>query len=197
MSSLLLFSPLDFWVPAKGGKAPLIQAPWGETFQPPVFHESGFDISDPYAVGCGNSERFLDWQFNRATIAVFGRPIPRKKDECCYVANSCVVTSPRTQFVTVASMTGFAMLATIVTMLRRTGIACAALRVRCASPSHRWPLRQLLPLWCWTPGTNRFSRSGCHGLCPPACLARLRSQARAVNGIKEKARSPYGTIGAL
>jgi hypothetical protein len=109
---------LDFWVPVKGGKAPLMKAPWGETYQPPVFHESGFDVFDPYAVGCGNSERFLDWQFNRAAIAVFGRPVPRRKDECCYVGDfNVVVTSLRTQFVTVAAMTGFGMFAMIVVLV--------------------------------------------------------------------------------
>jgi hypothetical protein len=69
-------------------------------------------------VGCGNSERFLDWQFNRAAIAVYGRPIPRRKDECCYVGDfNFLVTSPRTQFVTVAAMTGFGMLAMIVALV--------------------------------------------------------------------------------
>lgn len=116
--TLNVIPSLDFWALANEGKAPSIQAPWGETFQPPVFHKSGFDIFNPYAVGCGNSERFLDWQFNRAAIAVYGRPVPRKNDEGGYEVDSYVVVrSPRTQFVTVAAMTGFAMLIMIVTML--------------------------------------------------------------------------------
>jgi hypothetical protein len=109
--TLNVLPPVDFWVLAKDGKAPLIQAPWGETFQPPVFRAYGFDIFDPWAVGCGNSERFLDWQFSRASLAVYGRPIPRRRDEGWYVvASHVVVTSLRTQFVTLAALTGFAML---------------------------------------------------------------------------------------
>jgi hypothetical protein len=107
--TLNVLPPVDFWVLAKDGKAPLIQAPWGETFQPPVFHVYGFDIFNPWAVGCLNSERFLDWQFNRATLAVYERPIPRKKDDDI-VDSYVVVTSLRTQFVTIAAITGLAML---------------------------------------------------------------------------------------
>jgi hypothetical protein len=115
--TLNVLPSLEFWLPVKGGKAPLIKAPWGETFQPPVFHKSGFDIYDPYAVDCGNSERFLDWQFNRAAVAVYGRPIPRKKDECCYTGDFHVVTSPRTQFVALAAMTGLGLVSLIVTLV--------------------------------------------------------------------------------
>jgi hypothetical protein len=109
----------DFWALANQGKAPVIQAPWGETFQPPVFRNSGFDIFNPYAVGCGNSERFLDWQFSRATIAVYGRPLPRDKtvDGWYVVESYTVVTSLRTQIVTVAFITVLAMLSTIVALL--------------------------------------------------------------------------------
>jgi hypothetical protein len=84
-----------------------------------VFHNSGFDIFDPYAVGCGNSERFLDWQFSRATLVVYGRPLHRDKTAGWNVVESyTVVTGLRTQFVTVAFITGLAMLATIGALLR-------------------------------------------------------------------------------
>jgi hypothetical protein len=116
--TLNVLPSLEFWVPVKGGIAPLLQAPWGETFRPPVFHESGFDIFNPYAVGCGNSEGFLDWQFQRATVAIYGHPIPRKKDEGWYVVDShVVVTSLRTQIVTVAAMTALGMIAMIGGMM--------------------------------------------------------------------------------
>jgi hypothetical protein len=104
MSNVL--PPLDFWVLARNGNAPLIQAPWGETFQPPVFRKGGFDIYNPFAVGCGNSERFLDWQFNRASVAVYGRPFPRENGLIGHV----VITSLRTQLVTVAGLLGIIFL---------------------------------------------------------------------------------------
>lgn len=76
-----------------------------------MFRVNGFDIFNPWAVGCMNSERFLDWQFNRATLAVFGRPIPRKKDGDWYIVDSYpVIISLRTQFVTLAAMMGLVML---------------------------------------------------------------------------------------
>jgi hypothetical protein len=109
---------VDFWALADRGKAPVIQAPWGETFQPPVFRYSGFDIFNPYAVGCGNSDRFLDWQFSRATIAVYGRPILLGKKVGWEVVDShVVVTGLRTQFVTVACIMGLAMLGAIGMLL--------------------------------------------------------------------------------
>jgi hypothetical protein len=109
---------VDFWALANRGKAPVIQAPWGETFQPPVFRYSGFDIFNPYAVGCENSDRFLDWQFSRATTAVYGRPIPLGKKAGWEVVDShVVVTSLRTQFVTVVCIAGLAMLGTIGMLL--------------------------------------------------------------------------------
>jgi hypothetical protein len=111
--TLNVLPSVDFWTLANRGIAPVIQAPWGEIFQPPVFHNSGFDIFNPYAVGCGNSNRFLNWQFSRATIAVYGRPIPLgKKVGWEAVDTHVVVTSLRTQFVTVAFIMGFAMLGT-------------------------------------------------------------------------------------
>jgi hypothetical protein len=83
-----------------------------------VFRNSGFDIFDPYAVGCGNSERFLDWQFSRATIAVYGRPLPLDKTAGRYVVEfHVVVTGFRTQFVTIACINGLGMLAMIVSLL--------------------------------------------------------------------------------
>jgi hypothetical protein len=116
--TLNVLPSLEFWIPAKNGSAPLIQSPWGETFRPSVFHESGFDIFNPYAVGCANSERFLDWQFQRATSAVYGRPIPRRKNEGWYLLDGyVVVTSLRTQVVMVGAMMGFAMFCMIVTLL--------------------------------------------------------------------------------
>jgi hypothetical protein len=107
--------PIDFWFVAKG-QVPPIEAPWGETFQPPVFRKTGFDIYNPYAVGCENSERFLDWQFARATEAVYGRRLPRDQHESWQFGH-VVVTSARTQFVNVAVMTAFAMLAVMVALL--------------------------------------------------------------------------------
>jgi hypothetical protein len=62
--------PLDYWVRLKSGPAPVLQAPWGETFQPPVVRIYGISAYNPFAVGCGNSRRFFDWQYRKAGAAV-------------------------------------------------------------------------------------------------------------------------------
>jgi hypothetical protein len=68
--------PIEFWKSAHAGKAPAIQAPWGEKFQPPISTVHGYRVYNPYAVGSENSQRFFDWQFARATRAAYGRSIP-------------------------------------------------------------------------------------------------------------------------
>jgi hypothetical protein len=123
---------LEFWVPARSGKAPLLQAPWGETFQPSTYRISGVDAYNPYAVGCNNSERFLDWQFRRATIAAYGRPLGRDKNDRSYMVDwHPVVTGSRTRFVNLAFLCGFLMLSTLIAMLAD------------------WQRFQWLPRWVW------------------------------------------------
>jgi hypothetical protein len=74
-----ILPPLAFWKPVYSDKAPLIEAPWGETFQPPTSDAFGFRIYNPYAVGIDNSQRFFDWQFAIATAAVYGRALPKSE----------------------------------------------------------------------------------------------------------------------
>lgn len=61
--------PLEFW---RTGKAPLIESPWGESWQPPTERLLGVAIYNPYSFGPANSPRFFEWQFRRATKAVYG-----------------------------------------------------------------------------------------------------------------------------
>jgi len=68
--------PATFWNWAWGWEAPVIQAPWGETTQPELFIRLGFAFYNPYSAAPHNSARFLDWQFARATEAVYGRAVP-------------------------------------------------------------------------------------------------------------------------
>ena len=64
--------PLEFW---RTGKAPIIESPWGETWQPETVRLRGVAIYNPYSFGPGNSARFFEWQFRRATEAVYGEAI--------------------------------------------------------------------------------------------------------------------------
>ena len=67
-----IFTPLEFW---RIGEAPLIESPWGESWRPKAVRVAGIAIYNPYSVGPGNSERFFEWQFRRATQAVYGQAI--------------------------------------------------------------------------------------------------------------------------
>jgi hypothetical protein len=68
--------PAAFWRWARGGTVPVTEAPWGERYQPRTSARWGFAFYNPYSVGRENSQRFLEWQFLRATEAVYGRAIP-------------------------------------------------------------------------------------------------------------------------
>ena len=65
--------PLEYWRLSKGGAAETVRSPWGETFTPPVVIVMATGVYNPYAVGCTNTQQFFDWQFARATTAVYGQ----------------------------------------------------------------------------------------------------------------------------
>ena len=64
--------PLEFW---HSGEAPVIESPWGESCRPATVHLLGVAIYNPYSLGPANSARFFEWQFRRATEAVYGQAI--------------------------------------------------------------------------------------------------------------------------
>lgn len=67
--------PLEFWrrVPATG--AELIASPWGETARPDTLSLPGITVFNPFTSHEENSQRFIEWQFERAAAAVYGRPL--------------------------------------------------------------------------------------------------------------------------
>jgi hypothetical protein len=65
----------DCWRFARGVPVPVTVAPWGETAEPDVARFPGFVLYNPFAVRPDNSKRFLEWQFQRATEAIYGRRI--------------------------------------------------------------------------------------------------------------------------
>lgn len=105
----------EYWVPVRRDKTTLIQAPWGETFQPSTYRESGFDVYNPYAVGCENSQHFLEWQVERATVAIYGRPIPLDKGVDTHV-EQMPITGLRTQLINLAGFAGLSMLSMLIWM---------------------------------------------------------------------------------
>jgi hypothetical protein len=73
--------PLEFWRTAPQGKAPLIQSPWHESWQAKIVPVAGLAVYNPYGWGPGNSRRFVEWQFLRATGAVYGQPVELRDAE--------------------------------------------------------------------------------------------------------------------
>lgn len=108
--TLNVLPSLEYWVPVKASHVPLIRSPWGETFQPSAYSISGYDIYNPYAVGCGNSRRFEEWQFNRATLAVYGRPLVLDTSDGWYNAEArAPVAGIRTQLISLAVIPGLSL----------------------------------------------------------------------------------------
>ena len=67
--------PFEYWGHVSANDAPPIVAPWGETQRPYAFRAMRYTFFNPYSAPEGSSERFVEWQFRRATVAVYGREI--------------------------------------------------------------------------------------------------------------------------
>jgi hypothetical protein len=100
--------PVEFWKHARGGAAPLSESPWGETFRPAVVSVFGYRLYNPYSTGPNNSPRFFEWQFERATEAVYGRPLnPRQLDKAKETGLKPVTARPRMRILNLAAMALF------------------------------------------------------------------------------------------
>ena len=78
--------PLEFWRHAPGGVAPVVEAPWGETYQLVPERFLGYPLYNPYAVGPQSSKRFLVWQHDRAQDAVNAQPFGGLRMRILYTA---------------------------------------------------------------------------------------------------------------
>jgi len=113
--------PLEYWRLSKGGAAETVRSPWGETFTPPVIAVMATNVYNPYAVGCTNSQQFFDWQFARATAAVYG-----------YDRHAPARPGLRIQVLSLGSILSFAMLIFVFIALKD------------------WYRLNRLPKWWWT-----------------------------------------------
>lgn len=100
-SSHSLNVSLEYWRRASG-PIPDIRAPWGETFRPALYTSLGVTLYNPYSIGDHTTGRFNDWQFERATAAIYGRAVsptdyPKAKDSLSPAADR-----PRVQIVNLA-----------------------------------------------------------------------------------------------
>jgi hypothetical protein len=65
--------PLAFWRVASAGEEPTVRAPWGETTATDTITLPGLMLYNPYSVRNGSSPELMEWQFQRASVAVHGR----------------------------------------------------------------------------------------------------------------------------
>jgi hypothetical protein len=95
---------LEFWRYASNGQVPLIQAPWGETVQPDTFSPLGLTFYNPYSTSPDSSQQLREWQLERATTAVYGRPVTLDQYANLDRASlSPVMNQPRMQILTLAA----------------------------------------------------------------------------------------------
>ncbi len=64
--------PLEFWQREPSPRVGPIVAPWGETAEPDTLALPGMTVFNPFTSHEANSQRFIEWQFERATAAVYG-----------------------------------------------------------------------------------------------------------------------------
>lgn len=66
---------VEYWRQAPKGQAPVIVAPWGERIVADTMTVLGRTLYNPYTSEAQCSSRFEEWQFERATAAVYGRSL--------------------------------------------------------------------------------------------------------------------------
>jgi hypothetical protein len=68
---------IDHWRRAATGTAPVITAPWGEHAVADTATVFGVTLYNPWTSTADNTPRFVEWQHQRATADVYGRPMTR------------------------------------------------------------------------------------------------------------------------
>ena len=100
-----------FWQIAPAGHVPVIQAPWGEGYQPEPIPLLGLTFYNPYAAGERNSLGFEEWQFARATSTIYGRPMtPRELAEGKAGGQTPITLRPRMQILSIGAVVAVAMI---------------------------------------------------------------------------------------
>ncbi len=96
-------SPM-YWERAGDGRIPTVQAPWGESYQPPAHQILGWTFYNPYAVGEKNSWDFQEWQFRRATSRIYGHAMtPREMAENKFGKLTPATHTPRMQILNLSA----------------------------------------------------------------------------------------------
>lgn len=163
---------LEHWTRVRTGTVPIVTAPWGETAAAYTVTLPGLLLANPYSSREANSERFVAWQFGRATAAYYGRAMTLEEYDDDDVARPL----PRTRQGTMPllALAGIWIIALAQFLLDET-----ARWHRFARPSRwRWTgsWLQYAPLWAMLLidmyGTFRYD--GLHLITPLASWTLLR-----------------------
>jgi hypothetical protein len=103
-TSLNVTTPFEYWRLAFGG-APVIRAPWGESVHPTELRVGPAAIYNPFTVDRGNTRRFQSWQWDRAAVAAYGRPV----SPCCTTAVP-ITAQPPAEVLSLASLLAYTLL---------------------------------------------------------------------------------------
>ena len=109
---------IDHWRRANGAWPPAILAPWGERAAADTATLLGVRLYNPYSSGEGSSPRFVEWQFERATAAVYGRSLTQAQYDTASVLPSRDRGDVRLWLVDGAALMTFGLL---VLLLAETG----------------------------------------------------------------------------
>ncbi|MES2178556.1 MAG: hypothetical protein V4550_11920 [Gemmatimonadota bacterium] len=66
---------LEYWERSQRTAIPVITAPWGERYLADTVSVLGVVFYNPYSTGAASSAQFREWQFGRATTAIYGAPM--------------------------------------------------------------------------------------------------------------------------
>lgn len=90
--------PLEYWGRVRNGRHPIITAPWGESVEADTISILGVMLANPFSTDAQSSQRFVEWQFERATAATFGRSISMASYDSSATLPPTVLSTPRMQF---------------------------------------------------------------------------------------------------
>ncbi len=68
---------ITYWQQFNSDAQPRVIAPWGESVSADTLSLFGTRIFNPYTTDSASSERFVDWQFERAATAAYGQSMTR------------------------------------------------------------------------------------------------------------------------
>jgi len=110
---------LEYWHKAPDGRAPQITAPWGETTTAYSLPVAGMLFYNPYSSRETSSQRFVEWQFARATTAVHGMAIPLEGYEDARDLPPTVGSSIRVKVLAAGALLCFALFMHVLGELSR------------------------------------------------------------------------------